>query len=76
MTIQTPVTGKPATSSLTMWLNFATLAFVVAAVTLPEVSALIPANFQPYIVAIVAVANLALRYFRTSAPITSILPPA
>lgn len=68
------VVGKAAVNSWTVWLNVTALIFV-GAMQLPEVVAVIPAAALPYLVAVVAVVNLALRYFVTAEPITGFLKP-
>jgi len=65
--------SKPWYESWTNLLNGATLAFLIAVVTLPQVAALIPDAWQPYVVAGVAIGNLFLRNFVTKVPISSSL---
>lgn len=55
----------PATS-LTLWFDSGVLAFL--ALVLPEVAAIIPDSLARYVLAFVAVVNLALR-FKTTQPI-------
>lgn len=56
--------NKPAWQSWTIALNGLTL--LTLALTLPEVNAIVPAAALPYIAAFNAVANLLLRYFKTT----------
>jgi hypothetical protein len=46
--------------SRTAWLNIVT--FALAALSLPEVSGLVPVDYLRYIVAVNAIGNLYLRY--------------
>lgn len=55
---------KSPLKSLTVWFNL-----LVLASALPEVKAIVPVAAAPYLLAFVAVGNLALRFFRTSEPI-------
>ena len=58
----------PATS-LTVWFDSGILTFLALALILPEVAAIIPDPLARYVLAFVAVVNLALRYFKTTQPI-------
>jgi hypothetical protein len=72
MTVEPPVATKPAVESRTVWLNTGIIVFVALALSIPEVSAIIPAVAQPYVVAAVAILNLFLRLNGTPAKITSL----
>jgi hypothetical protein len=68
--------GKAATDSWENRLNFAVLlaGIYLIVAQLPEVQAIIPPTFAPYILAITAVVNMLLRTYRTQTKITSLLP--
>ena len=60
------MTPKAWYLSRTLWLN--ALAFIVMALTLPELGALLPPAWRPAIAFVVALANMALR-FSTAQPL-------
>lgn len=73
MTEETPITTLPIKKSKTVAFNtgsfVAALAFIVAAFSLPEVTALIPQWAMAAVIAITAIVNLYLRIYKTTQPI-------
>lgn len=61
------VETKPFYASKTLWLN--AIGFVLGLLSLTEFMAIIPKDWTPYILALTAALNFALRYFTVQAPI-------
>lgn len=55
------VETKPWYQSLTLWTN--AIGFLIAVLSLTEFMAIVPQSWAPYIAFILAVLNIALRYF-------------